>query len=127
MQRDRGREEFDILGSGEHKEVAAAMEIDFLAGPLGKVRKEVQRPLAEHDVEFIGEVSAHPAGSPRCGPTGEFTTLDEHDIDTCFGEMDCRRRTHHTAPDDDHVSGCRQRHRWKPGSYGNSMTSICAF
>ena len=78
LQRDRGGEEFDILGPGEHEKVATAVQVDLLAWALREVGEEVERALAEHDVELVGEVGSHAAGGLRGRPRAPRSRRSRH-------------------------------------------------
>ena len=115
------------------------MQVDLLAGSLREVGEELQGSLAQGDVELVGEVRAYAASGTRRRAAGEFVTLQQHDLDTGLREVKGGGRAHDATAHDDDVSAVRQgrlcrpagllekAHRRKPGSYGSSSTSICAF
>ena len=129
LQRHRGLEQLDVVGTCEHEEVPRLMQVDVLARALRKGFKGLKRALAERDVQLVGEVGPNTARGFHRGTAGEISPLDEHHRHSRLCEVERSRCAHDAATDDDDVGALGQsaHDSVKPGSYGSSMMSIWAF
>ena len=130
LQRDRGLEGDHVLGSAQREQVARAVQVDLLPGPAEEVREQPEGALPEPDVELVGELRADATGGLRRRAGTERPAVEQQHVgDAGLGEVEGRADAHDAPTDDDDARGGGQvaHASRKPGSYGSSRVSICAF